>query len=713
MFDFRRAGALIAATTTTAVVLTAAPFAAAAEADQVTINVANITDFHGRLKYNPSTTTVKDAAGNPVLDENGKEVKEITPKAGDEMGAANVAGIMNYLREQNPNTIVTTSGDNQGGSAFVSFISDDKYTMDFIKAIGTDGSAVGNHEFDKGYQDLIDRIVPGTNDKQLGANIFVDGEQPVKPYTIVEKEGVKVALVGTTSNLTPEKSSPANVAGVKFTDSAEQVNVEAKKLKESGKADLVIALIHDPAHTSAPKLDAKYVDFVFGGDDHIKRLELDRDGKVPYAQSHEYGKVVTDIAFTYDKAEKKLVEVDGRQIEASQLEELGITPDAEVEKIVAEADKIASELGQKVVANIAADFKRGSNPEDKPGSNRGTESTANNMLAQSAVAALSAFLDTEIDFGVMNAGGVRADLSKGDVTYEQAANVQPFGNNIAVATLSGAAIKEALENQWQTPEATEKSGRPRLDMGLSDNVSYTYNPNAERGNRILDIQINGESVDPEKDYTVAASTFLLDGGDALINADEVRNRNDVGYNDLQAFVDYLQTGDATVRAGQKDVGVVLPEGGLKAGQKNIIELTSLSYSSEGEAQAETVTAKLGEATATADVDNAVTDADNGFGEQGRAKVELEIPAGVSGEQTLEITTDAGTKVSLPVTVAQADKPAEDNGKDKPAKENGSSDAPIGVILGVIAAVLALLLPLALAFPIDSVLGPIALLNNNK
>ncbi|MDK8879624.1 bifunctional UDP-sugar hydrolase/5'-nucleotidase [Corynebacterium sp. MSK008] len=713
MFDFRRAGALIAATTTTAVVLTAAPFAAAAEADQVTINVANITDFHGRLKYNPSTTTVKDAAGNPVLDENGKEVKEITPKAGDEMGAANVAGIMNYLREQNPNTIVTTSGDNQGGSAFISFISDDKYTMDFINAIGTDGSAVGNHEFDKGYKDLIDRIVPGTNDKQLGANIFVDGKQAVDPYTIVEKDGVKVALVGTTSNLTPEKSSPANVAGVEFTDSAEQVNVEAKKIKESGKADLVIALIHDPAHTSAPKLNPEYVDFIFGGDDHIKRLELDRDGKVPYAQSHEYGKVVTDIAITYDTATKEIVDVDGRQIDATHLEELGITPDPEVEKIVEEADKIAKDLGQRVVANIAADFKRGSNPEDKPGSNRGTESTANNMLAQSAVAALSAFLDTEIDFGVMNAGGVRADLSKGDVTYEQAANVQPFGNNIAVATLSGAAIKEALENQWQTPEATEKSGRPRLDMGLSDNVSYTYNPNAERGNRILDIQINGESVDPEKDYTVAASTFLLDGGDALINADEVHNRNDVGYNDLQAFVDYLQTGDATVRAGQKDVGVVLPEGGLKAGQKNIIELTSLSYSSEGEAQAETVTAKVAEATATANVDNAVTDADNGFGEQGRAKVELEIPAGVSGEQTLEITTDAGTKVSLPVTVAQADKPAEDNGKDKPAKENGSSDAPIGVILGVIAAVLALLLPLALAFPIDSVLGPIALLNNNK
>ena len=680
MFQIRRAGALIAATTTTAVVLTATPFAAAAEADQVIINVANITDFHGRLKANLSTT----------------------PKAGDEMGAANVAGIMNYLRQQNPNTIVTSSGDNQGGSAFISFISDDKYTMDFLNAMGTDGSAVGNHEFDKGYKDLVERIVPGTNKVQLGANIFVQGEQQVNPYTIVEKEGVKVALVGTTSNLTPQKSSPANVAGVKFTDSAEQVNVEAKKIKESGEADLVIALIHDPAHTSAPKLDSKYVDFVFGGDDHIKRLELDRDGKVPYAQSHEYGKVVTDIAFTYDKAKDELVKVAGRQIDASELNELGIIPDPEVKEIVEEADKKATELGQTVVGNIDADFKRGSNPGADPGSNRGTESTANNMLAQSAVAALSAFLDTEIDFGVMNAGGVRDDLAKGEVTYEQAAAVQPFGNNIAVATLSGAAIKEALENQWQTEEAAEKSGRPRLDMGLSDNVSYTYNPNAERGNRILDIKINGESVDPNKDYTVAASTFLLDGGDALINKDEVRDRNDVGYNDLQAFVDYLQSGEAKVRAGQKDVGVVLPEGGLKAGQKNTITLTSLSYSSEGEPKATTVTAKLGETKAAAKVDNEVTDADKGLGEQGRATVELDIPANLAGEQTLEITTDAGTNVSLPVTVDGEGETGSPTGK--------ATDARLGIILGVIATVLALILPLVFAFEIDAVLGPIARIN---
>lgn len=695
MFDIRRAGALIAATTSTAVVLTAAPFAAAAEADQVTINVANITDFHGRLEENIQRD---------------KETGEIKASR-SEMGAANIAGIINYIRSHNPNTIVTNSGDNQGGSAFVSAISDDKYTMDFVNAIGTDGTAVGNHEFDKGYADLIDRIVPGTNGKQLGANIFkTDGTRDVKPYTVVEKDGVKVALVGTTSNLTVAKSNPANVKGLDIKDSALQVNEEAKKIKDNGEADVVIALIHDPAKEASEKLDANYVDFIFGGDSHIQDMNL--DAAVPYFQSYEYGKVVTDLTFTYDKADKKIVSRSAEQLDATDLEKLKITPDEDVAAIVQEAKSKADELGAKVVANVDADFKRGSNPGKEPGTNRGTESTANNMLAESALVALEKFLNEDIDLGVMNAGGVRDDLLTGDVSYKQAFSVQPFGNSIDVATLTGSAIKEALENQWQTEEQAAKSGRPRLDMGLSDNVSYAYNPDAPRGEKVSAITIDGKPLEMDKKYRVAASSFLFDGGDDFIDAEKVSDRNTVGYNDLQAFVDYLQSDAAKVRKGQKDVGVVLPDGGLKAGEKNTIALTSLSYSSAGEPQAKTATVKLGDATASADVDNAVTDADAGLGEQGRATVELEIPADVAGEQTLEVTTDAGTVVTLPVSVAAAEKQAEETPADTDEDSaSSSSDAPVGVIIGLLAAVLALILPLALAFPIDSVLGPIAMLNN--
>ena len=289
-----------------------------------------------------------------------------------------------------------------------------------------------------------------------------------------------------------------------ITDSAEQVNIEAKKLKEQGTADVVIALVHDPAHTTAAKLDAKYVDFLFGGDDHIRRLDL--DAAVPYAQSHEYGKVVTDLEFTYDKATKKIVSKSAKQYDSSNYKDAILAEDNEtvkkVEEIFNTAESEADVLGKEVVAKAANPFVRGSNPGDAPGSNRGTESTANNMLAQSALIALENFLNTDIDFGIMNAGGVRDDIAAGDVTFQKVAEVQPFGNNIAVATLTGAQIKNMLENQWQTPENTEKSGRPRLDVGLSDNVSYIYNPNAERGQRILDIKIDGKSVDPAKEYKV-------------------------------------------------------------------------------------------------------------------------------------------------------------------------------------------------------------------
>ena len=148
-------------------------------------------------------------------------------------------------------------------------------------------------------------------------------------------------------------------------------------------------------------------------------------------------------------------------------------------------------------------------------------------------------------------------------------------------------------------------------------MSYTYDPDAPRGEKILSITLDGEPVRAEQEYTVAASSFLLDGGDGFIDPAKVASRNDVGYNDLQAFIDYLKTGAAAVRSAQKDVGVVLPAGGLQAGEANEIALTSLSYSSEGEPLAQNVTVALEGAVtstvATAVVNNEVGDADKGYG----------------------------------------------------------------------------------------------------
>ncbi|MDO5454414.1 MAG: bifunctional metallophosphatase/5'-nucleotidase, partial [Corynebacterium sp.] len=79
-----------------------------------------------------------------------------------------------------------------------------------------------------------------------------------------------------------------------------------------------------------------------------------------------------------------------------------------------------------------------------------------------------------------------------------------------------------------------------------------------------------------------------------------------------------------------------------------------SYSSEGEPDAATVTVEIFGQVVTTEVDNTVTEADAGYGEQGRATVEIEVPADAAGEHTLTITTDAGTEISIPVTVGEED-----------------------------------------------------------
>ncbi|WP_018295633.1 bifunctional metallophosphatase/5'-nucleotidase [Corynebacterium lubricantis] len=626
MSKFRRLGHLVAATTTTALVMQGFVVANAQEdaSNEVTISISNFTDFHGYLE---------------------DEIKYEAPEAGQSMGAANIASLIEYVNAGADGSIATTTGDNVGGSAFVSAIANDEPTIEALNAMGIEVNAAGNHEFDKGFDDLTGRLIPGFDSPILGANVyFEDGTRALEASMVKEIDGVKVGIVGTTSNLTPQKVSPSATAGLDIRNASEEANKEAKRLKDSGEADIVVVLQHDPAEIDNLNMDAAYVDFLFGGDTHLRQLDI--DAAVPYAQSWEYGKMVTDLDITYNKDTNEIVNLTAEQYDAADFVTLGLTPNAEVAAIVDNAVAQSEVLGAEVIAETTESFYRGSNPGAGPGSNRGVESTANNMLAESNLQAMDAFLGGgQIDLGLMNAGGVRADLPAGEVTVEHAVNMQPFGNELSYATLSGQAILDALENQWQ-----DGNERPRLSMGVSDNVNYVYDPSAPKGSRMTHVTINGEALDPNRDYKVATSTFMFEGGDGFINPADVRDQVNVGYIDFQAFQDYLRTGAAAVRQGQGEVGVVLPEGGLVSGASNTIEVSSLNYSSEDEPMATTVTLRIGDVEQTVGIDTATSDADNGYGEFGRATVIIDLPAEVTGEQLLTITTDAGTEISMPVNV---------------------------------------------------------------
>ena len=388
----------------------------------------------------------------------------VAAKSGDEMGAALLQSLIKKVNEGQEYAL-TSSGDNVGGSAYISAISEDEYTMDVLNAMGLDASAVGNHEFDKGVDDLQDRLEPHSDFPILGANVLEDGKPILDASTVQEIGGVKVGFVGTVTQNTEFKVAPAQIPGVTFTDPVEATNEEAKRLKESGEADVVIALFHEDAQQFADKFSTD-VDALFGGDTHQKAQgEVAREGALPlqWAQGHEYGKLLNDLDITFDTTAKKVTDIKMKQYDATDAASL--SEDAEIAAIVDEAAAKAEVLGAEVVGTMPDALFRGSDEGKEPGSNRGVESTLNNFIAQAQRDSVAKAVGKDIDLGVMNAGGVRADLPAGEVTYKDVFTVQPFGNSVAYGKVSGADLIKALENQWQ-----DGASRPRLAMGLSDNV---------------------------------------------------------------------------------------------------------------------------------------------------------------------------------------------------------------------------------------------------
>ena len=662
--QFRRIGQLVAATTVSAVALSGAQ--AVAQENKTTISVTNITDIHGHLE---------DKIGDPV-------------KAGDEIGVARLQSLIKQVNEGQEFNL-TSSGDNVGGSAFVSAISDDKYTLEALNQMGMKVSAVGNHEFDKGTEDLTEHIQPNSTYPILGANVVKDGELLLKPSHVEDVDGVKVGYVGTVTENTKYKVSAAKIPGVTFTDPVKATNEEATRLKESGEADVVVALFHEDAQEYAEGFN-KDVDVLFGGDTHQRtKGEIPREGALPlqWAQGHEYGKLLNDVDITFDKSAKKVTDIKLSQYDATDAAD--VEPDADIAAVVEKAQKEAEVEGSKTAGNVEQDLFRGSDEGAEAGSNRGVESTLNNFIAEGQRYAMSKQVGKDIEIGVMNAGGVRADLKGGDVTYKDIFEVQPFGNSVITAKISGEDFIKALENQWQ------EGSRPRLAMGISNNVQVVYDQKAGKGERVKSVTINGEPIDPKKDYSIALSSFLASsdeeaGGDGYFNAGSIKDKNDVGYMDTQAMIDYIKSGESEVRTGQGQIGAHI-EGDVKPGEEITVNLSSLNYSTDGEPMAKKATVKLGDAEQTVDIDNAAQEGDAQFGERGRATVKLTVPENLSGKQNLEITTDAGTKAILPIEVSGegSEEPgAKPAPKGSSLSSNGSSvgSAVFAVVAALVAGV---------------------------
>ncbi|ERH19616.1 5'-nucleotidase protein [Actinomyces johnsonii F0510] len=560
----------------------AAPAAPAADAaPATTIDLLGITDLHGHISR--TTQTDRDTGQASVEDP----------------GAVTLACEVSAARASNPNTLFVSAGDSVGGSAYVSSILQDRPTIEALNAMSLDASAMGNHELDQGLTDLEDRILPASNFPILAAN--VSGSAPLaaegngRGAFIKEVGGVRVGFVGVVTDELPTLVSPSALSTLTLSPAVATANARAAELKDgdpaNGEADIVVVLSHEDAATTATSFGGS-VDAVFSGHTHVPFAQTVtgvEGNQIAVVQADHYGWALGRIRLSYDPATRRtaVVRADNEDLRGSNC-----TTDAYgMAGIVARAEKDSATEGGKPLARIGSDFLRGSDGTG-PGANRGTESTASDLIAES----FRSWLATDIQpagstryVGIMNAGGVRADFryaasgTEGDgvLTSGEAYTVQPFGNEMAYTSLTGAELRTLLSQQWQPG-----SSRPVLTLGLSSNVDVlteASTPGGSAAPAIREIRVDGEPLADDDTVVVASNSFLLTGGDGYMVFKDKPSTN-TGVLDRDVTSAYLASfGDQPVKAGYSKRQVAMSAAPSAAGAGAVtVTMDSLAYTNASE-----------------------------------------------------------------------------------------------------------------------------------
>lgn len=466
------------------------------------IDVVSFNDFHGSLK------------------EEGKNI-----------GAAKLAQAINDVRKSNPNTIVVAGGDIYQGSA-MSNLKYGKPVSDMLKAIGIEASSVGNHEFDWGL-DYINKWAQDGDFDFLASNIYDKTTgKPVtwaKPYKIIEKDGVKVGLIGLTTPETAYKTKPENVKNLEFRDPVKAGNEWAANLKNGevpeGKVDVVIALTHLGAAQDSKTgvITGEAADLAKGavGIDGIiaAHTHLQVSGTVnniPIVEGYYNGRSLARLTINLDSNNKILGVTPSRDDLYTRVATLAV--DGTVKGIV---DKYNEELKPILDEVVGSTDKDLTHDKNAPGVS---------LIGQWTSDVMKAKADTQI--AITNGGGLRIPLiEKGNITMGKMYELMPFDNTLVKMELKGSDLKRVLENAI---------GNESIGWGQFTGVKVYYDINKPLGSRILGMYLmDGTKIDMNKYYTVVTNDFMATGGDAY-DFTGAKNVLDTGIPIREALVESLK-----------------------------------------------------------------------------------------------------------------------------------------------------------------------------
>ncbi|GLO61599.1 bifunctional metallophosphatase/5'-nucleotidase [Vibrio sp. MACH09] len=427
-----------------------------------------------------------------------------------------------------------------------------------MSKLGYDAMALGNHEFDNPLS-VLEKQIDWANFPVLSANIYdkETGKRKYQAYEMINKQGIKIAIIGLTTEDTMKIGNPEFISGLEFRDP----KVEAKKLiaeiEKNEKPDLIFAVTHMGHYENGNRgvnapgdvalaryLDEGSLDMIVGGhsqepvcmegpnvmNKNFKpgaECKPDIQNGTWIVQAHEWGKYVGRADYEFRNGElemvsydlipvnlKKKIKVDGKKKRVLIQDE--IAQDAELlaflqpyqEKGKAQLEvKVAETNGKLVGERNIVRFK---------------QTNLGRLIA-------TAHMDrTNADFAVMNSGGVRASIDAGDVTYKDVLTVQPFANIITTNDMKGSDVLDYLNVVATKPV---DSGAYAQFAGISMTVA---------NGKVSNVMIGGKPLDMDKTYRFTVPSFNAAGGDGYPKLTANPGHVNTGFVDAEVLKAYLE-----------------------------------------------------------------------------------------------------------------------------------------------------------------------------
>ena len=475
----------------------------------------------------------------------------------DSIGYAGLAAYKKAFEKAGYDVLLADNGDAvQGGP--VGTLSKGEYVIDLMNAVGYNVATIGNHEFDYGMDQFM-ALAEKASFPYVSANFTdLEGNPVLSPYVILEAGGRRIAFVGASTPETFTKSTPTyfqNEQGEYIYDFCqgedgvrlyEAVQKAVDAAREEG-AEFVVVLSH-------LGIDGSSVPYTSSD------LIVNTNGIDAVLDGHSHSTIGQEVVLNKD-GEDVLLSSTGTKLEAvgaltitaagelsTALHTESLFQDDEMTAVVEDVKAQFSDTLSKVVASSQVDLiindPTAVDAEGKPIRIIRNQETNLGDLCADAYRMVSG-----ADIGIVNGGGVRAQIPAGDITFEQIIKVHPFGNAMCVIETTGQQILDALE--MSARKLPDENGGflhvSGLTLTIDVNVPSTVvtddkdcfvEVTGER--RVKDVLVNGEPIDPEGTYTLASHNYMLkSGGDGMVMFQGDKLLQDEVMLDNQVLITYI------------------------------------------------------------------------------------------------------------------------------------------------------------------------------